>query len=360
MADYSIDTWLEPIDGAPCGENLEYDLEFFELNQSLAGKPETQFAPAEPPQWMVVREQAESLMTRTRDLRVVMAWGRACVNLDGVQGLTPILKLLTGLMEAFWSEVHPQLDPDDGDPFSRLSVLGGLGKWEDLLGDVRNALLLPDRRLGGLRVRDVEVALDRLAPRPGDSPRTLGQIQGLLGDLPELASQLRDVHTHAMQAARDLQALMNSRFGGDVAVDLADLRGLLDALRQALPDEAAVLDAAADGPALASERYSRAAEADADLGSRVLSTPSRAGGTAGRIESRQDVIQALQRICDYLERHEPTNPAQLLLRRAQRLIDKGFMQLVQDLAPDALAEVARIMGVDPDSIPRIGADDGSS
>jgi type VI secretion system protein ImpA len=58
-------------------------------------------------------------------------------------------------------------------------------------------------------------------------------------------------------------------------------------------------------------------------------------------------------ICAYLERSEPTNPAQLLLRRAERLIDKSFLQLVRDLAPDAVGEVARIMGVDPDSIQTI-------
>jgi type VI secretion system protein ImpA len=40
----------------------------------------------------------------------------------------------------------------------------------------------------------------------------------------------------------------------------------------------------------------------------------------------------------------------LLLRRAERLIEKNFLQLVRDLAPDAVAEVARIMGVDPDSV----------
>ncbi len=67
----------------------------------------------------------------------------------------------------------------------------------------------------------------------------------------------------------------------------------------------------------------------------------------GSIESRQDAVKAINLICAYLDRHEPTNPAQLLLRRAERLIDKSFMQLVQDLAPDAMSEVARIMGVDP-------------
>jgi type VI secretion system protein ImpA len=39
-----------------------------------------------------------------------------------------------------------------------------------------------------------------------------------------------------------------------------------------------------------------------------------------------------------------------LLRRARKLINKNFLQLMRELAPDAINEVARIMGVDPDSI----------
>ena len=76
---------------------------------------------------------------------------------------------------------------------------------------------------------------------------------------------------------------------------------------------------------------------------------SRSGGV-GTINSRQDAIKAIQLICAYLESSEPTNPAQLLLRRAERLIEKNFLELLRELAPNALSEVAAIMGVDPNSI----------
>jgi len=32
------------------------------------------------------------------------------------------------------------------------------------------------------------------------------------------------------------------------------------------------------------------------------------------------------------------------------MIDKNFLELVRDLAPDAVPEIARIMGVDPSEI----------
>ena len=53
---------------------------------------------------------------------------------------------------------------------------------------------------------------------------------------------------------------------------------------------------------------------------------------------------------NHIERNQRPVSAQLLLRRAQRLIDKNFLELVKELAPEALAGVAKIMGVDPDTV----------
>ena len=96
MAYENLDAWLEPLEGEACGDDLEYDPAFLELDQAAAGKPETQFAPAEAPQWPQVREFAEGLLGRTRDLRVGLLWGRAALNLDGLEALPAVLKLLNG------------------------------------------------------------------------------------------------------------------------------------------------------------------------------------------------------------------------------------------------------------------------
>jgi type VI secretion system protein ImpA len=45
----------------------------------------------------------------------------------------------------------------------------------------------------------------------------------------------------------------------------------------------------------------------------------------------------------------------LYLRRGRQLISHNFLQLMKVLAPDALSEVARVVGVDPDSIDTPGA-----
>jgi type VI secretion system protein ImpA len=62
------------------------------------------------------------------------------------------------------------------------------------------------------------------------------------------------------------------------------------------------------------------------------------------------VVAAIERICQYYERNEPSSPIPLLLKRAKRLVSKSFIDIVRDLSPDALAKLEVISGekADPD------------
>jgi type VI secretion system protein ImpA len=42
--------------------------------------------------------------------------------------------------------------------------------------------------------------------------------------------------------------------------------------------------------------------------------------------------------------HEPSNPAPLFIRRAQRLMRKDFVEIVKDLIPDSLSNLERLAG----------------
>lgn len=342
MTDHTVEvaepvaSWLLPLDGEPCGPDLEYDPAYLELQQTALGKPETQFAPAEPPVWLEVREGAAALLERSRDLRIALLWARAELHVAGLPGLLPVLQLFLGLLQNFWDQgLHPQLDPDDDDAFARLSVLANLDKIDGLLGDARQALVLPDRRLGGLRVRDIEVALDRLPPRPEDKPRSIGELHGLFGDLSEACEQVRSCVDNSLLVLKQLQREANDRFGGAEEVATKAMRQLLEAVRAALPSASEAADVSVD----------EASSEDSGAADLVASPAPRRGAGLSQIESREDAIRGIRLICEYLERTEPTNPAQLLLRRAERLIEANFMQLIRELAPDAAAEVARVMGV---------------
>ena len=63
------------------------------------------------------------------------------------------------------------------------------------------------------------------------------------------------------------------------------------------------------------------------------------------IESREDAIKALEKVCQYFERHEPSSPLPLLLRRAKRLSTKSFLDILRDISPGGLDQAEALGGL---------------
>jgi len=76
----------------------------------------------------------------------------------------------------------------------------------------------------------------------------------------------------------------------------------------------------------------------------VTPVTRRVGGVSGPIRSRQDVVKLLDQICAYYQRNEPSSPVPLLLGRAKRKATMTFVDIVKDMAPDALSHIEVIGG----------------
>ena len=336
-----VASWLTPLpdDTAPCGPDLEYDNDFLALNQAATGKPESTFGPAEAPDWRSVVEQAEDLLGRSRDLRLAVLWLRGKLHTSGYGALAVGLRLINGLIEQLWDHVHPLPDPDDGDPYARINTLTTLREAEGLIGDLRESRLIQDRAVGELTIRSLLVALGQLQAGEGESTPSKDQITGMLRAAIERSPGLRAQCQDAVSLARALIALANDKLGNAAAPDLRPLYTLAHGVVSLLPAE----DGEGAGPG------------SAEGGGGTDPGGSGEGGKAmrslsGSINSREDAIRAIDMICTYLERSEPTNPAPLFLRRARQLIGHNFLQLIKALAPEALAGVAGMVGIDPDAI----------
>lgn len=325
----------------PCGPNLEYDAAFLALEQVAQGKPEQQFGdtiiPAEEPEWRAVREQALALFARTKDLRVAVPLTRALVNADGLAGLNAGLKLIHQMLVQFWDHVHPQLDVEDGnDPIMRLNSLGPLVDTEGLIRDMRHSAFVQARGVGQILVRDVEVALGKLPAPAEGAPYTLEQIESLLrGIAAEDPTQVAVVR-EAEQTVRALYGLLSEKVGSDRAIDLRPLINSLHSLVQLCDRVVGVAGDAAD-----------VAEGVSEVGAGGVP----ASGTmqiTGDIRSRDDALRLLDKVCDYLERHEPSNPAPLLIKRAKRLMTMSFVDILRDMAPESIPNVESIAGIKSD------------
>jgi len=328
-----VAAWLQPLAdaAAPCGPDLEYDNAFLALTQAASGKPDSQFGPAEPPDWPAARSGAEELLGRSRDLRIAITWLRAGLHTNGVIALAPGLGLLCGLIETHWDHVHPMPDPDDGDPYARVNALTILREINGLLGDLREAFLVNERAVGQLTVRAVEVALGVAPAQPKDTPVSKDQVVQMVAARVAKDPELRTAVRQAAQRVRQLVTLSKERLTAMVAPDLQPLVKLIDTVASVLPPEPVAADGAADG----------------EVGAAAGAAAAASRGLSGSVNSREEAIRAIDMVCEYMERAEPANPAPLFLRRARHLINHNFLQLMKVLAPDALAAVAKVVGVDP-------------
>ena len=333
-----IGGWLQPLadEAAPCGPDLEYDNEFLAMTQAVAGKPESQFGPAEAPEWRKAVQTAEGLFDRTRDLRVAVQWVRGMLHLQGYGALVVGLKLLNGLIEAQWEHIHPLPDPDDNDPYGRVNALTLLREQAGLLGDVREARMVEDRAIGVLLGRDVETALGLATVSAGRSEMSKDQVTKMLEAALAKAPTLRGQCLEAVVELRALMSKVNDKLGSE-APDLRPLYAIVNGAAGLLPAEAAPSIQSGGGD-------------DVEVGAGGAGGGGRGRGLSGSVGSRDEALRAIDLVIEYLERAEPTNPAPLFLRRARQLVGHNFLQLMKVLAPDALAEVARTVGVDPDTV----------
>ena len=334
-AEALVSSWLQPLgdEAAPSGPDLEYEPEYLELTQAAAGKPETQFGAGEPPDWRGVVQQAEAMLERSRDLRLAIFWLRGSLHLNGYGALRHGLQLLTGMLDGQWEHVHPLPDPDDGDPYARVNALSLLASGEGLLADLRQCAVVRDRAVGQSSGRDVELAVGLAQPVGEEAVSSREQLTRMVAAVAERDPALAEGARAAVEAVRALQSTINERFSGADAPDLRPLLMLANAVAGLMPR--AVEESAADPEATDTPPAAHAATGR---------------GLSGAVQSREEALRAIDMVCEFLERTEPSNPAPLFLRRARQLVNHNFLQLMKELAPSMLPEVARIVGIDPDSV----------
>ena len=325
------ESWLTEIaPDAPCGPDLEYDQDFLALERASQGKEEQQYGdkvfPAEEPVWANVADLAGALMERTRDLRVVQQLGRALTHTQGLAGAAAAMRLTHGLIDRYWDEVHPRLVIDgEVDPLMRMNALAALADREKFLRDVRRADFLRTAAVA-FTVRDVENILDQNVGK-AESGLGMDQLRAAIGDalaanpaaLPEPAAMVA--------ALDDIKATLSKHLEPSLVPDFEPIASLLKPIARTVED----LRAAATGAAAAGEAGSAATAGGGSI-------------AVGDLRSREDALRALDRVCDFLNRNEPTNPAPLLIRRAQRIMTMPFMDIIRELAPDATQQVETITG----------------
>ncbi len=343
-----VHTLLQPIrEDAPAGDDLEYDPAFMALMSAAQGKPEQQFGdtviPAVEPDWRQVGEQAEALLRRSKDARTAVLLLRAATRQGGLSGFGMGLLLLHGLLARYWADIHPQLDADDGDdPTMRLNALAPLTDEGMVLRDLYDARIGDSRASGPITVRTLLAAYGTLPAPAGAASPTAAQVQGAL-------EQMATQHPQALQPLTDLrgvvgqlESLLREHANGELALDLSKLRAAVGMLYKAASTAGSP---ATDGGAPVNTAPDPIDNANANANANATSFTAAAGH--GDIRSRDDALHMLDRVIDYLTKTEPGNPAPLLIERAKQLIGVSFLDIMANLAPNALDAIETVTGRRP-------------
>lgn len=335
----------QPIsDDLPSGEDLEYDPVFQEMEVMMQTTEEQEFGdtiiPGSGPDWKGVAEQVDNLNERTRDLRVLTYGALADLSLKGMKAFSESLKSLNTCLEVFWDTIHPQLDEDDdNDATMRLNSLQIFNDYEMVSFGLERAPLLQVKGLGSFSLRDIELAEGKAKPAGDEEVKDIGLIQGAFGNADvETITELTEGVTGSITELKRTIKLCGSLAKNAPAVSFDEILKVLGEIRQAVnkyaPAAAAIEESESGDEDAGQEQEAQGAEGGAIM-SNVIS---------GAINSRTDVVKMIDKICDYYSTHEPSSPIPLLMRRAQRLVPKSFVEIMEDLAPDGVAQLRVVSG----------------
>ena len=337
----SVPELLAPLPGdSPCGGDLAYDADFKAFNVQLKGRPETQFSDAEPPNLRAAQQAALKLFRRTKDLRVTIGLALTLLQADGLPGFAQGLEVLRGLLDAYWPQVYPLLDPeDDNDPLERVNIIASLalpeGTYDDPLGFIAKLKQTPlcrSKRGANFSLAQIEAATMAAAKGGADgngeeSAASLAVIKGAFEDTP---AGFLEAHLHSIDAAvaslNAVDEFLTTTVGVSRTVNFKLPLDVLSNIRKRvtgfLPDTI---------PAEGVEELVDTTDAT------TAAPAQRMAG--GAIQSRDDVVRTLDAICAYYAANEPSSPVPELLGKAKALVGRSFLEILQLLAPDTTPQV---------------------
>lgn len=337
-----LDELLEEISiDSPCGEYLEYDPAYLELVKDIQGKPEDPITgeKAQPPNWRDIQKAAQAILKRSKDLQAAVYLVRALIPLEGVPGFRDGLKLLLGLLESYWDGIHPVLDPDDNlDPTARINILEELSNFDSVLRPLSLVPLADSKAVGRYSLRDIHIATDKISPPEGEEKPDLSMIKAAFQDMPSASVRfVYDAIGESTDLVKRLQDYVNTQVGIGNGADLSGLVSVLKDMRNAYDQYSTI------GTLETEETFSEV-ELSAEHSVPGDATPPKQAVGVGGINSRADVLKALDLICKYYAETEPSSPVPILLHRAKHLVTADFMEILQNLLPDAVSQMELIKG----------------
>lgn len=339
-----VEKLLAPISPEnPSGEDVSYAADFMELDTLVQGKEATQFSEAEEPDWKLIQRRCEEISLRSKHLQVLVILCLSSLKLDGIQGVAASLELLSKTLQNYWDTLYPQLDPDDNlDPLERVNIISGLASPIATYGDpykylekLNSVPLCQSGSLGRLSFSSLPAKT-----AAGEKSNEVIQAEAAFRDTPpDVLQATFSAIERSIEAVAAIETFLDTTIGASKSPNLDPLSRQLKEIQKAVSLYSGATPSVSTSMETSSE-ISQGTPVSSVAVSAALPT-----GTVSGIHSRADVIKALDLICDYYRVAEPSSPIPLLVQRARRLVEGDFLTIINELAPESLANLRSVTGV---------------
>jgi type VI secretion system protein ImpA len=347
MATLSLEALTAPVSAAdPCGQDLDLAGDASYLNFMAAAEgllPRTFYYPdndGDPSlrnkpfdrttvDFASQYELISGLSKKTRDLRLVVLLAKFRILDRNLSGFIDAVEALAFLLEQHWEAVHPR--GDDGDFTVRVAIVQSLDDMVPVVLPLHYVPLFAHRHAGPVTYRSHLLAEGGTVPRGDEDKLDLALIKRAFAEVElETLIERRDQFKRLGTALARIQAIFVKNVGQAEAVAFQKLAPLVEKIRALLDSHVVMRDPSAG-------------EADASAGPGEAAAGAETPGAVqfGEIKTLADAAAALAAIATYFVRFEPSNPALLLVRQAEQLIGKSFLEAIRLLVP-AHAETATV------------------
>ncbi|HEX4767932.1 MAG TPA: type VI secretion system ImpA family N-terminal domain-containing protein [Lichenihabitans sp.] len=338
-----LDALRRPVSAeSPCGPDLELagDPVFMNLLARVEGLlPESFFAFARSS----IDFDAEitaigNILERTRDLRLLTLTAKLCVLNRDAAAFIDCVDLIASLVTERWADVHPMVV--DGDASLRGAVLLTLDDLPSVILPFQHAPLAESRRAGTISYRSQMIAAGEAKRRDGEETPDAAAIEQALAEIemPALVGK-RDGIRRLATALDRIKSTWIGNVGFDDAPSFERLAPLTDKIGAFLDKAIVRRDPSALAPP--------ATSAPPDDAAAVITTASTAAAVRlQNVVSAASAMAALAAAAAYFQANEPSTPALLLVRQAEQLVGKGFLDVMRIMVPEAVAKAEILIGAD--------------
>jgi type VI secretion system protein ImpA len=265
-------------------------------------------------------------LAKSKDLRLLAYLGAAVLRTDGLPAFFGTIKVASEWVESFWSEVYPLIDED---AIARRNALNCLADPMAVVERFRRVPLVESRQHGRYSLRDIDLATGQMQPGKDDVKPDEAPLNAAFAEMPiEELTALQQSAADAMSALNSIDAKLKTEGGPEMAPTFDPLSAQLVRMGRALKTQLGMRPGA-DGSS---------PDAAANGGAGAVAA-------VGAIKSRQDAIRALETVAEFFRRNEPSSPIPLIVDRAKRLVSKDFLEVLEDIAPEALGTARAAGGI---------------